>query len=93
MAERCSSGADHTGDLLLFAHIQLLFVALEENRCDGRAIFHASAAGLVVHCNGHCHGDGGKSGVLRVGLDIKESIASTLGPESIVPEHVSARIL
>ena len=53
----------------------------------------APAAGYVVHCSGHRDGDGGKPGILGVGLAVRESIARALGPDGIVPEHISARLL
>ncbi|CAM9508001.1 unnamed protein product, partial [Sphacelaria rigidula] len=93
MAERGSNGTCHTEDRLRFASkYNRDFVALQETRRDGRTIFHAPAAGYMVYCSGHCHTDEGKPGMLGVGFPTKESITSTLGPEAIVPEHVSARI-
>ena len=53
----------------------------------------APAAGYVVHCSGHCDGDGGKPGIPGVGLAVRESIVRALGPDDIVPEHISARLL
>ncbi|CAM9886559.1 unnamed protein product, partial [Sphacelaria rigidula] len=79
MAERGSNGTGHTENLLLFASkYNCDLVALQETRRDGRTTFHAPTAGYVIHCSGHCHGDGGKPGMLGVGLAIKESIAHTL---------------
>ncbi|CAM9755624.1 unnamed protein product, partial [Sphacelaria rigidula] len=75
IAERGSNGTGHAENLLLFASKEDCdFVALQETRRDGRTTFHAPAAGYIVHCSGLCHGDGGKPGMLGVGLAIKESI-------------------
>ena len=46
-----------------------------------------------MHCSGDCDGDGGKPGKLGVGLAVRESIARALGPDGLVPEHISARLL
>ncbi|CAN0091623.1 unnamed protein product, partial [Sphacelaria rigidula] len=94
MAERGSNGTGHAEDLLRFASKHNCdFATLQETHRDGRTTFHAPAAGYIVHWSGHCHGDGGKPGMLGVGLAIKESIANTRGPDAITSEHVSARIL
>ncbi|CAM9877376.1 unnamed protein product, partial [Sphacelaria rigidula] len=94
VAQRGSNGTRPAEDLLpAVSKYNCDFVALQETRRGGRTAFHVPAAGYIVHCSGHCHGDVGKPGMLRVGLTIKETITSTLGPEAIAPEHVSARIL
>ena len=94
MSERGTNGPGHAEDLLMFAaKYECDFIAIQETRRDGRTTIQALAAGYVVHCSGHCDGDGRKPGILGVGLAVKGSIARALGPDGIVPEHISARLL
>ena len=94
MSEKGTNGPGHAEDLLMFAaKYECDFIALQETRRDGRTTIQAPAAGYVVHCSGHCDGDGGKPGILGVGLAVRESIVRALGPDGIVPEHISARLL
>ena len=94
MSERGTNGLGHAEDLLMLAAKYACdFIALQETRRDERTTIQAPAAGYVVHCNGHCDGDGGKPGILGVGLAVRESIVRALGPDGIVPERISARLL
>ena len=94
MSERGTNGPGHTEDLLMFtAKHECDFIAIQETRRDERTTIQAPAAGYVVHCSGHYDGDGGKPGILGVSLAVRESIVRALGPDSIVPEHISARLL
>ena len=94
ISERGTNGPGHAEDLLMFAaKYECNFIAIQEIRRNGRTTIQAPAAGYVVHCSGHCDGDGGKPGILGVGLAVRESIARALGPDGIVPEHISARLL
>ena len=87
MSERGTNGPGHAEDFFMFAaKYECDFIAIQETRRDGRTTIQASAAGYVVHCSGHCDGDGGKPGILGVGLAVRESIACALGPDGIVPE-------
>ena len=94
MSEKGTNGPGHAEFFLMFAaKYGCDFIALQETRRDGRTTFQAPAAGYVVHCSGHCDGDGGKPGILGVGLAVRESIVRALDPDGIVPEHISARLL
>ena len=94
MSERGTNGPGHAEDLLMFAaKYECDFITIQETRRDGRTTIQGPAAGYVMHCSGHCGGDGGKPGILGVGLAVRESIARALGPDGIVPEHISARLL
>ena len=94
MSERGTNGPGHAEDIFMFAaKYECDFIALQETRRDGRTTIQAPAAGYVVRCSGHCDGDGGKPGILGVGLAVRESIVRALGPDGIVPEHISARLL
>ena len=94
MSERGTNRPGHAEDILMFAaKYECDFIAIQETRRDERTTIQAPAAGYVVHCSGHCDGDGGKPGILGVGLAVRESIARALGPDGIVPEHISARLL
>ena len=94
MSEGGTNGPEYAEDILMFAaKYECDFIALKETRRDGRTTIQASAAGYVVHCSGHCDGDGGKPGILGVGLAVRESIIRALGPDGFVPEHISARLL
>ena len=94
MSERGTNGPGHAEDLLMFAaKYECDFIAIQETRRDGRTTIQAPAADYVVHCSGHCDDDGGKSGILGVGLAVRESTVRALGPDDIVPEHISARLL
>ena len=94
MSEKGTNGPGHAEDLLMFAaKYECDFITLQDTRRDGRTTIQAPAAGYVVHCSGHCDGDGGKPGILGVGLAVRESIVRALGPDGIVPEHISARLL
>ena len=94
MSGRGINGPGHAEDLLMLAtKYECDFIAIQETLRDGRTTIQAPAAGYVMHCSGHCDGDGGKPGILGVGLAVRESIARALGPDGIVPEHISARLL
>ena len=94
MSERGTNGPGHAEDLLMFAaKYERDFIASQETRRDGRTTVQAPAAGYVVHYSGHCDGDGGKPGIHGVGLAVRESIVRALGPDGIVPEHISARLM
>ena len=94
MSGRGTNGQGHAEDLLMFAaKYECDFIAIQETRRDGRTTIQALAAGYAVHCSGHCDGDGGKPGILGGGLAVRESIARALGPDGIVPEHISTRLL
>ncbi|CAM9959299.1 unnamed protein product [Ascophyllum nodosum] len=94
MSERGTNGPGHAEDLLMFAaKYECDFIAIQETRPGGRATIQAPPAGYVVHCSGHRDGDGGKPGILGISLAVRESIARALGPDGIVPGHISARLL
>ena len=60
MSERGTNGPGHAEDLLMFAaKYECDFIAIQETRRNGRTTIQAPAAGYVVHCSGHCDGDGG----------------------------------
>ena len=94
MSERGTNGPGYAEDILMFAaKYECDFIAIQETRRDGRTTIQTPTAGYAVHCSGHCDGDGGKPGILGVSMAVRESIARALGPDGIVPKHISARLL